>query len=118
MKERPEESTRDYVDFEKERKFAAAGSITDAMVAREIMGSAAGSEVPEYSTDIKAAWLVIERMYELGWWSETGRCGDEGPDAWVAAFRIAEGEEFRSYAPTAALAICRAALWTAPEIEG
>jgi len=67
--------------------------------------------VPHYSTDIAAAWLVVERMKDNGcslqlhW--EAGRSRQ-----WVADFVEESDEEFtgEQLGDTAPLAICRAAL--------
>jgi hypothetical protein len=70
---------------------------------------------PHYSTDIAAAWQVVEKMeqrLDLCWL---------GPgDVWVAV--LGNGEEDYQYgdamAPTAPLAICRAALKAIGEDNG
>jgi hypothetical protein len=61
--------------------------------------------VPDYSTDIAAAWEVVEKLGLL----KTSRLTQDNPDEWVVETKehdpldIASGE-------TAPLAICRAAL--------
>jgi hypothetical protein len=76
------------------------------------------NQMPCYSTDISAAWTVVERMkrasvgpgFSLVWWPA------DGPDeAWCASFGTNNypdrGEHVvEAVAPTAPLAICQAAL--------
>lgn len=63
-----------------------------------------------YSTDIAAAWLVVEKMHDE--WSFD--CGDDALSGeWEAQFlKVEEGPRHSGHgrAETAALAICRAAL--------
>jgi hypothetical protein len=68
-------------------------------------------EMPHYSTDIAAAWEVIEKL-----------CGETGADVVKVCKRDPEllrgdwscnfGRGFEAFADTAPLAICRAALLT------
>ncbi len=106
----------------------AAGRELDALVAEKVMGwHHTGSDdrypvddkgrsqlyVPDYSTDIGAAWAVVERMRELDWrmllenWVSSS-------DAYAAFFhpqdRYRYGNHIGVTDDTAPLAICRAAL--------
>ena len=70
-------------------------------------------EIPPFSTDIAAAWMVVERMRELGWFFEVSA---ECDSQWVAYF---DKERYASEAAdTAPLAICRAALRARGEEPG
>lgn len=40
------------------------------------------SGFPHYSTDIAAAWMVVEKMRADGWWMELRHCLDGGVPAW------------------------------------
>lgn len=66
--------------------------------------------VPEYSTDIAAAWEVVEKVEATGRWLWLSR----GPGGWIAAFSAAENQAVplhaKASASTAPLAICLAAL--------
>lgn len=99
-----------------------AGRELDALVAEKVMGrilipdevlkhtSATNFEdIPAYSTDISAAWQVVEKMLELGAYV------DIGIDKYGAQVQLdnydgkwESGESIR--ADNAPLAICRAAL--------
>lgn len=79
------------------------------------------SPLPEYSTDIASAWLVVERMRVLGWTfgiDDLGYSTDEKnlsvlTDAplWRARFDTLNNERWAwQEAATAPLAICLAAL--------
>lgn len=82
--------------------------------------------VPEYSTDIRAAWKVIEHMREQWAATENAKAGE--PDAWQFDDLSDEGwaaivvwlhhdgtvQEVVAFAPTLPLAICRAALRAIP----
>ncbi|MFO7325980.1 MAG: hypothetical protein DIU62_009710 [Pseudomonadota bacterium] len=50
------------------------GRKMDAAVHRYVfgrrVGRATGAEVPHYSTDMAAAWMVLERMFERGFYPE------------------------------------------------
>jgi hypothetical protein len=65
-------------------------------------------EVPHYSTDIAAAWQVVEHLFTRGLRLSLNAFGG---DPWWAEFAD-EGYEHGAQAPadTAPLAICRAAL--------
>ncbi len=110
-----------------------AGRELDALVAEKVMGWSDVGEitigmtvyvaghrpegeqtvVPSYSTDIAAAWTVVERMRELGWRMllENWVSSD---DAYAAFFhpqdRYRYGNHIGVTDDTAPVAICRAAL--------
>ena len=65
--------------------------------------------VPAYSTEIAAAWQVVEKMMERGWYLFLDTAGFDGEE-WRAQFRDPESRFARGEAATAPLAICRAAL--------
>ena len=73
--------------------------------------------VPQYSTDIAAAWEVVEKMvpikygFNLAIESPPGPWGD-----WEVHFY--NGGTHLAFADTAPLAICRAALLAVMEVEG
>lgn len=70
-------------------------------------GKLADLRVPHYSTDIAAAWLVVERMTSQGWWLEI----DHGGVDWKITFYGLGDDPFPTErADTAPEAICRAAL--------
>lgn len=66
--------------------------------------------VPAYSTDIAAAWLVVERMRALGWCVAINDRMDD-PEPWWCEFAT-DGYErgAQAWANTMPLAVCRAAL--------
>jgi hypothetical protein len=68
----------------------------------------------KYSTDLAAAWEVIEAVRKLGWYSQhTDLTLDSGTDWWAWHFlnhAPPGNEQVSAYAATAPLAICRAAL--------
>jgi len=67
----------------------------------------------DYSSDISAAWLVLEHMGSLGWkvqvQSNSQLEGYEVDEPWVCVFASRDGASWAA-ADTAPLAICRAAL--------
>jgi hypothetical protein len=76
----------------------------DVRVAREVMGEICR----DYSTDITAAWSVVDKMRDEGYWMEL--IGPMNPrDEWVARFVQINWVEDAS-ADTAPMAICLAAL--------
>jgi hypothetical protein len=70
--------------------------------------------LPHYSTDIKAAWEVVEKFHKDGY----DPCVNFGStfhvDEWHACF-YKGGHYYDAYADTAPLAICRAALLAVSE---
>lgn len=92
----------------------------DALVAEKIFNDTPprGYGVPDYSTDIAAAWEVVEKMASKGFDAEVmslssglpsvddnHRCYCEFQVPWRIGFN-----RLRAFAPTVPLAICRAAL--------
>lgn len=69
--------------------------------------------VPHFSTDIAAAWLVVEKMAAECWYPDFGYGKCKSGGYWVALFDKADPEGrliSREVAPTAPHAICLAAL--------
>lgn len=117
-----------------------AGPQMDALVAEQVMGwgrSKGGlyrpggdpknirdyRDVPRYSTDIAAAWLVVEKLIADGWFPDV-QFNDWGTESWHATLmRRTDDERADGYhgaqAASAPLAICRAALaaLSAPSLE-
>lgn len=109
-----------------------AGPELDAEIARRVMGlpnvrqapwgdyaiysacrhNDCSDPVPEYSTDIAAAWSVVEWAQQLR--DRHGLielCYGYGSDDWcVSIWPDYERGRIEAYGPTAPLAICRAAL--------
>jgi hypothetical protein len=72
-------------------------------------------EVPHYSTDISAAWQVVEAIERRGWFVEVGLCNAEyGPKkrAWCQVGVYGDNGAYvgEAYEDTAPLATCLAAL--------
>jgi len=96
-----------------------AGRELDALVVTEIMGyegcvlAHGDSTFPPYSTDIAAAWLVVEKLSAL---KLRAQIEDSDGKSWTCTFHKWIGAPFcwddvgSSIADTAPLAICRAAL--------
>jgi len=106
-----------------------AGPELDRLVAKHIMGWKEGQEIleslsgigilgekalPRYSTDITAAWSVVEKLVNLGWlvnllspWKGNATCHwtcyveRKGENGW---------ERLEATGDSAPLAICRAAM--------
>lgn len=123
-----------------------AGRDLDALVFEKVFGQQIRKNdvifwpgldhMPNYSTDIAAAWEVAEKIAYLAWstseladWASaltlvhTSLKTEKHPDEYIASFdAVAEGDEwyekdidenrfpFTAHASTASLAICRAAL--------
>ncbi len=69
------------------------------------------TEPPWYSHSIDKAWLVVEKMREMGWYSEIDNSGDDAVP-WVWSFTKYNGADCAT-SPQCAIApeaICRAAL--------
>lgn len=85
-----------------------AGRALDEQIARQIFNcqDVKWAEAPHYSTDIAAAWQVVERMKPLGIWLV------DLQDYYKAAFLNSDDDVVGGEvsAETAPLAICRAAL--------
>ena len=89
----------------------AAGRELDALVAEKVMGWVPGAGFANdtywsFSTDIAAAWQVIEKMLNDGY----GTSIADGPHGWSVAFGSTEKPFADADGDTPALAICRAAL--------
>ena len=66
--------------------------------------------IPHYSTDIAAAWQVVERMRERGLYFELG-VASKAP--YAKAWLWNKDNYWQAEGRTAPEAICRAALWAA-----
>lgn len=67
--------------------------------------------IPHYSTNIAAAWLVVENLNKREWRVEIAHTVNSGVDVVIAKWEEGHfGGEFAEWAETAPLAICRAAL--------
>ena len=91
-----------------------AGRELDALVAEKVMGDLPprGYSIPDYSIFISAAWAVVEKLYLTSeFFLETSYYGMDKNKRWWAQFSThGIDDEFHAEAPTAPLAICRAAL--------
>lgn len=106
-----------------------AGRELDALIAEKVMGWTRKGEgwcppgwestfmLSAYSTDIAAAWQVVEHFDRSKWCFDLEAFDAAGEDAWGARFvsweqlhPVFRGYEPREYAATAPLAICKAAL--------
>lgn len=67
-------------------------------------------QVPHYSTDIAAAWLVVEEMRTDGWDMTLVQTAAMRHEPWDCRLFIAEYKRAIGHGNTAPLAICRAAL--------
>ena len=94
-----------------------AGRKMDMLVAEKVMGwkrhgtDIAASNPFPYSTSISAAWEVVEKMEKDGFNFFIESC-KPAYDWWAQFAPRNKDTEFHSEAPTASLAICRAALKT------
>lgn len=74
----------------------------------------AAARVPLYSLDTEAAWHLLVTLTDLGWTVDVRTAGATAAAAWRATARRAHpARTITVDAPTAALAICRLALWVA-----
>lgn len=71
--------------------------------------------VPCYSTEIAAAWKVVERLISLG--VNLWALGEEEAGGWQADFGRNFNSDTQGFADTAPLAICRAALKTVETLK-
>jgi hypothetical protein len=71
---------------------------------------ATGLENPQYSTEIGAAWEVVDYVKER--WDFDAQVGHAGVGGWYASFTLSghDYKVFTAFADTAPLAICRAFL--------
>lgn len=65
--------------------------------------------VPPYSTDIAAAWEVVDVLVRDDVFTSISFCGSSPEERWVCFLRL-RGRTETFYAPTAQIAICRAAV--------
>lgn len=94
-----------------------AGESLDRLVGERILDCTWGSGLPPFSSDIRAAWMIVEKIKEQ-WdnvWLTSGDMVLNGKSGY--SFRFADEMEQRfciahseATAETAPLAICRAAL--------
>ena len=106
----------------------------DAKVAERVMGVDLNPDlyriednnmltIPAYGSDIKAAWLVVEKLRELDFWVMMGDhdVNDEGTIEEIWWCKFYPGEEgipdSIGEAPTAPEAICLAALASVEAVE-
>ncbi len=92
-----------------------AGRELDALVAEKVMGDLPprGYSIPDYSTSISAAWEVVEKLIADSHIVALGVSWDAAKDHWkflMRDFGEIVNTEYWPSAPTAPLAICRAAL--------
>ena len=77
-------------------------------------GGLRGSEsLPRFSEDISAAFLVVERLRVLGWTVSPQGIPGDSDESWqcvLGKIELSPEYTIEAYAPTAPLAICRAAL--------
>jgi len=67
------------------------------------------SGIPEYSTDIRAAWLVVEHLRSQAWLM-TLSVNDDVDEPWDCRFFLKYQRRVMAHGATAEIAICRAAL--------
>lgn len=101
-----------------------AGREMDVTIGYHVMDLVAPPEIyPDYSTDIAAAWEVVEKLenYPQHILFEIVRKGINPNIFWWAEFRECHRESkfrnFIAYAEIAPLAICRAALLAIMEVK-
>lgn len=88
------------------------GKRLDSWIAEKVMGwswGIIGDLIPAYSTDIAAAWEVVEKMFEYGG-CEIGCYGSKSGGKWFEVVVITTNGEVKVTAHTAHEAICKAAL--------
>lgn len=89
-----------------------AGFLTYKRMSRALVMDWQETLIPEFSTDISAAWQVVEKLKELGYSFDAGsweHVGD-GNDWCVEFEHQSELIEHRGLAPAFPMAICLAAL--------
>ncbi|TAL10367.1 MAG: hypothetical protein EPO02_07825 [Nitrospirae bacterium] len=103
-------------------KTVPAGPETDALIAEKVTAPGAGSPIPPYSTDIAAAWTVVEAMirkdgvyfgaphFKHKHQSLASLGYPEGTECWYCVINSKLLNKVVLCADTAPLAICRAAL--------
>ena len=106
------------------------GRELDALIAEKVMGwrktrggytndltkqwSVPEKQLPLYSTSIKAAWEVVEKLRGKGYYFDLDGDKDGGARGelipWIAEFSNVNKKKYSGYAKTAPHAICLAAL--------
>lgn len=78
-----------------------------------------GYDIPKFTTDIAAAWQVVEKLASRGIrlvledWRNDPRIAEPYQDSWAALFNLPDGHDTgQVVGADACLAICRAALRT------
>ena len=99
-----------------------AGPELDAHIAEQVMGLKAAAKIPSYSTDIAAAWTVVETMirkdgvyfgcphFKHKHQSLASLGYPEGTECWYCVINTKHLNKVVICADTAPLAICRTAL--------
>lgn len=99
-----------------------AGAHMDAEIHRRVFGEQITcshgencSDIPPYSTDLAAAMLVVERMWQRGLWCQMRNPFTRDDEYWCGFTPLGTTgwngrPDYRASAPTLPLAICRAAL--------
>ena len=91
-----------------------AGREMDALIHKHVFGFKASSTSPwRYSTDIHSAWMVVDRLI-----SDYYLSLHFGEDGFYCHFDDFETGKHHGEAPTAPLAICRAALKCCRNVAG
>lgn len=107
-------------------KTAPAGPELDALIAETVTALGAGDAIPPYSTDIAAAWTLVETMirkdgvyfgcphFKHKHQSLAALGYPKGTECWYCVLNTKRLNKVVTCADTAPLAICRAALlWAA-----
>lgn len=96
-----------------------AGEELDLRVARFVMRQNPGKkadgawDVPKYSTEMGAAWLVVEELRKQGCDFDFFASATRLQSGWADAVFLTQTDEYLKRAETPALAICLAALQVA-----
>ena len=103
-------------------KTVPAGPETDALIAEKVTALGTSVAIPPYSTDIAAAWTVVETMlrkdgvyfgcphFKHKHQSLASLGYPEGTECWYCVINTKQLNKVVLCADTAPLAICRAAL--------
>jgi hypothetical protein len=85
----------------------SAGAEMDRLVAERVIDGGQGAQIEPYSTDIRAAWMLVQTMSNVTIWKIKGRwmvsVSDRDDPPWQERFVSSEAD-------TAPLAICRPVL--------
>lgn len=96
-------------------KIETAGEELDLRIARFVMHQNPGKkpdgtwDVPKYSTEMGAAWLVVEEMRKNGCDFDFFASATRIQPGWADAIFLTQTDEYHERAETPALAICLAA---------